>query len=39
MAQTTYRSHHGMNDILPDEAGKWQALEQLIHREAKKIQS
>jgi histidyl-tRNA synthetase len=37
MAQTTYRSHHGMNDILPDEAGKWQALEQLIHREAKKF--
>jgi histidyl-tRNA synthetase len=37
MAQTTYRSHHGMNDILPDEAGKWQALEQLIHKEAKKF--
>ena len=37
MAQTTYRSHHGMNDILPDETGKWQALEQLIHREAKKF--
>jgi histidyl-tRNA synthetase len=26
-----------MNDILPDETGKWQALEQLIHREAKKF--
>jgi histidyl-tRNA synthetase len=26
-----------MNDILPDEAGKWQALEQLIHKEAKKF--
>ncbi len=37
MAQINYRTHLGMNDILPDETGKWQALEQLIHREAKKF--
>lgn len=34
MAQPTYTTHHGMVDILPDEVRKWQALEQLIRREA-----
>ena len=34
MAQVKYTTHHGMVDILPDEAGKWRALEELIHREA-----
>lgn len=34
MAQATYTTHHGMVDILPDEARKWRALEELIHKEA-----
>jgi|SRR5699024_5309373 len=37
MAQSTFKTHVGMNDILPDEVGKWQALEQIIHEEAKKF--
>ncbi|TVQ66999.1 MAG: histidine--tRNA ligase [Balneolaceae bacterium] len=34
MAQAKYTTHHGMVDILPDEAVKWRFLEELIHREA-----
>ncbi|HLR24645.1 MAG TPA: histidine--tRNA ligase [Fodinibius sp.] len=37
MAQPTFRTHVGMTDILPDEVGKWQALEQIIRDEAKKF--
>ncbi|NBC25450.1 MAG: histidine--tRNA ligase [Bacteroidetes bacterium] len=35
MAQPKYTTHPGMVDILPDDARKWQYVEQLIHREAK----
>jgi histidyl-tRNA synthetase len=37
MAQAKYRTHLGMNDILPGEVEKWQALEELIRTEAKKF--
>ncbi|MGM0545475.1 MAG: histidine--tRNA ligase [Bacteroidota bacterium] len=37
MAQQTFSTHVGMVDILPDEVGKWQALERIIHEEAKKF--
>lgn len=37
MAQPTFSTHLGMNDILPDETPKWQALEQIIHEEARKF--
>ncbi|MEX2601248.1 MAG: histidine--tRNA ligase [Balneolaceae bacterium] len=37
MAQAIYSTHHGMTDILPGEVEKWQHLEQLIRREAKKF--
>ncbi|WP_138432126.1 histidine--tRNA ligase [Fodinibius saliphilus] len=37
MAQPTFSTHVGMVDILPDEVGKWQKLEQIIHEEAKKF--
>ncbi len=37
MAQAKYKTHLGMNDILPGEVEKWQALEQLIRTEAKKF--
>ncbi len=37
MAQAKYTTHQGMNDILPGEVEKWQALERLIHREARKF--
>lgn len=37
MAQPTFSTHLGMIDILPDETPKWQALEQIIHEEAKKF--
>ena len=37
MAQPTFRTHLGMADILPDEVDKWQALERIIHQEAKKF--
>jgi histidyl-tRNA synthetase len=30
MAQSTFTTHHGMVDILPEEAAKWQYLEALI---------
>ncbi len=34
MAKTTYSTHHGMFDILPDETPTWRALEQIIHEAA-----
>lgn len=34
MSKTTYSTHHGMFDILPDETPAWRALEQIIHEEA-----
>ena len=37
MAQQTFSTHVGMVDILPDEVGKWQALERIIHEETKKF--
>lgn len=37
MAELKYQTHHGMTDLLPDETRKWQALEQIIRREAAKF--
>ncbi len=37
MAQQTFSTHVGMVDILPGEVEKWQALERIIHEEAKKF--
>lgn len=37
MAQPTFSTHVGMVDILPGEVQKWQALERIIHEEAKKF--
>lgn len=37
MAQAKYTTHLGMNDILPGEVEKWQALENIIRTEAKKF--
>lgn len=37
MAQPKYSTHFGMVDILPDEVGKWQAIERIIHEEAAKF--
>lgn len=37
MAQAKYSTHLGMVDILPDEARKWQFLENLIREEAEKF--
>lgn len=37
MAKSTYTTHLGMVDILPDEVRKWQFLENLIHKEAEKF--
>lgn len=37
MAQPTFSTHVGMVDILPDEVGKWQYIERIIHEEAKKF--
>lgn len=37
MAQPKYSTHLGMTDILPDETVKWQAIERIIHKEAKKF--
>jgi histidyl-tRNA synthetase len=34
MADPMFRTHHGMNDILPGEVEQWQALERLIHEAA-----
>ena len=37
MAQPKFSTHLGMVDILPDEVGKWQAIERIIHEEAAKF--
>lgn len=37
MAQPRFSTHVGMVDILPDEVGKWQAIERIVHEEAKKF--
>lgn len=37
MAQPKFSTHLGMVDILPDEVGKWQAIERIIHEEAQKF--
>lgn len=37
MAELKYQTHHGMTDLLPDETRKWQALEQIIRKEAAKF--
>lgn len=37
MAQPKFSTHLGMVDILPDEVGKWQAIEQIIHEEARRF--
>lgn len=37
MAKPKYSTHLGMVDILPDEVGKWQAIERIIHEEASKF--
>lgn len=37
MAQPKFSTHHGMVDILPDDVSKWQAVERIIHEEAKKF--
>ncbi|MEX2640486.1 MAG: histidine--tRNA ligase [Balneolales bacterium] len=36
MADPKFRTHHGMVDILPDEARKWQNLERIIREAARK---
>lgn len=37
MAQPKFSTHLGMVDILPGETRKWQAIENIIHEEAKKF--
>lgn len=37
MAQPKFRTHLGMEDILPDDVRKWQAVERIIHEEARKF--
>lgn len=37
MSQTQFTTHSGMVDILPDESGKWQYLEQIIRNTARKF--
>lgn len=34
MAELKYRSHHGMVDILPEDAPRWQKLEEIVRRVA-----
>jgi histidyl-tRNA synthetase len=34
MAKDTFRTHHGMVDILPGESEQWQAIEKIIHETA-----
>lgn len=35
MSKASFRTHHGMYDILPDRTPEWQALEKIIHEVAK----
>ncbi len=37
MAQPVFTTHLGMNDILPGETSRWQAVEKIIHEEAQKF--
>lgn len=37
MSQTQFTTHSGMVDILPEESGKWQYLEQIIRNTARKF--
>lgn len=37
MAQPMFSTHVGMTDILPGEVEKWQAIERIIHEEARKF--
>ncbi|MEX0686523.1 MAG: histidine--tRNA ligase [Balneolales bacterium] len=37
MADLKFRTHHGMVDILPSEVSKWQFVEQVIRKTAKKF--
>lgn len=37
MAQSAFKTHLGMNDILPGETPEWQALEHIIRDEARKF--
>ncbi len=37
MAQPKFSTHQGMVDILPDEVGKWQAIERIIHEVARQF--
>src|SRR5699024_6578557 len=37
MAQPAFKTHQGMNDILPDETPEWQAIEHIIRDEARKF--
>jgi histidyl-tRNA synthetase len=37
MASTPFTTHHGMVDILPEDAAKWQFIEQIIRNTARKF--
>jgi histidyl-tRNA synthetase len=37
MAKPSFRTHHGMHDILPDESPKWVALEAIVRETAKRF--
>jgi histidyl-tRNA synthetase len=37
MAKDSYRTHHGMVDILPGESEQWQAIEKIIHETAREF--
>jgi len=37
MAKPSFRTHHGMHDILPDESPKWLALETIVRETAKRF--
>lgn len=37
MAKPSFRTHHGMHDILPEESPKWVALEAIVRETAKRF--
>ncbi|TVQ14839.1 MAG: histidine--tRNA ligase [Balneolaceae bacterium] len=37
MAKDSFRTHHGMVDILPGESEQWQAIEKIIHETAREF--
>ncbi len=37
MSKTTFSTHHGMTDLLPDQTAQWQALEAIIHETARRF--